>query len=174
MQLDKAAKIRLVFFILIIIWAMYLSIGFAYEFCIRGVDSTTFVDTSDVKDIYVDGSDVTWAVKLLGYGVNGMLAALFIFIGFIYLALEAVTVLVPVLILRFVGLRKKYDVHEDEYRLTRYIFYASIGICLITGLIILRFLGIIPLIVYTLVWALIVLIYVLGVKNRVHENEEIA
>ena len=174
MQLDKAAKIRLVFFILTIIWTMYLSIGFAYEFCNRGVDSTGFVDTSEVKDIYVDGSDITWAVKLMGYGVNGMLAALFIFIGFIYLVLEAVTVLIPVLILRFVGLRKKYDVHEDEYRLTRYIYYAAIGICMIAGLIILRFVGIIPLVVYTLVWALIVLIYVLGLKNRVHENAEIA
>ena len=146
-QLDKAAKIRLVFFILIIIWAMYLSIGFAYEFCYRGVSSTGFVDTSDIKDIYVDGSDVTWAIKLLGYGVNGMLSILFIFVGSVYLVLEAVTVIVPVLILRCVGLRKKYNVHEDEYRLTRYIYYAAIGICMIAGMIILRFVGILLLIV---------------------------
>lgn len=163
-------KIRLTFFILIIIWAMYLSIGFAYELGYNGVDTSGFVDTSEVKDIYVDGSDVTWAIKLMGYGVNGMLSILFIIFYFIYLMLEAVTVLVPVLILRFVGLREKYEVHEDEYMLTRYIYYASIGICLIAGLIILRFVGIIPLIIYTLEWALIALIYVRGVKKKSTEN----
>ena len=167
MRLDKAAKIRLLFFILILIWAMYLSIGFAYEISGRNAISPSFVDLDEAKDIYVDGSDVSWAIKLLGYGVNGMLAILFFFMITIFSVFEAVAVLVPVLILRFVGLRKNCEVHENEYRVTRYIYFAAIGLCTVLGLIILKFVGIIPLIVYTSEWALILLIYVRNVKKRI-------
>ncbi len=146
---------------------MYLSIGFAYELGGRGRISPSFVDTGEINDIYVDGSDVSWAVKLMGYGVNGMLAILYIFLLSVYLGLEAVTVLIPVLILRSVGLRKKYEICENEYRITKYIYFTAIGVCLILGLIILRFVGIIPLVFYTLVWALIILIYIRGLKSRV-------
>lgn len=146
---------------------MYLSIGFAYELGGRGRISPGFVDTGEINDIYVDGSDVSWAVKLMGYGVNGMLAILYIFLLSVYLGLEAVTVLIPVLILRSVGLRKKYEICENEYRITKYIYFTAIGMCLILGLIILRFVGIIPLVFYTLVWALIILIYIRGLKSRI-------
>lgn len=146
---------------------MYLSIGFAYELGGRGRISPDFVDTGEINDIYVDGSDVSWAVKLMGYGVNGMLAILYIFLLSVYLGLEVVTVLIPVLILRSVGLRKKYEICENEYRITKYIYFTAIGVCLILGLIILRFVGIIPLVFYTLVWALIILIYIRTLKGRV-------
>ena len=146
---------------------MYLSIGFAYELGGRGRISPDFVDTGEINDIYVDGSDVSWAVKLMGYGVNGMLAILYIFLLSVYLGLEAVTVLIPVLILRSVGLRKKYEICENEYRITKYIYFTAIGVCLILGLIILRFVGIIPLVFYTLVWALLALIYIRTLKGRV-------
>jgi hypothetical protein len=71
-----------------------------------------------------------------------------------------------VLILRLLGLKEKYEVSEEEYKFIKYSYLVTLGICIIASLIITKFIGIIPTIMFNADWALIMLIYVLGYKKR--------
>ena len=113
-RLDTSARVRLVFLALILVWCTYLSVGFAYEFSVPDNMKGAFLDVSDIKDVYVDGSDVTFAVVMLGMAGNLMLGVLFLIVFVIYFVIVFFASLIPVLVLRFVGLRKKYTVDEDE------------------------------------------------------------
>ena len=64
------------------------------------------------------------------------------------------------------------EVTEDEYTLTKSIYLIAIGLGLVLSLCFTRFTGIIPAILFTLVWSLTALIYVLGVweRKRMYEN----
>ncbi len=88
------------------------------------------------------------------------------------MVLETVATIVPMILLRLIGLNKKYIVTEDEYTLTKSIYLIAIGLGLVLSLCFTRFTGIIPAILFTLVWSLTALIYVLGVweRKRMYEN----
>lgn len=163
--LDKAAKIRLIVFILLMGWCLYLGIGFASEVNLAQM-SSDFVDTSQIKDVNIDGGDFTWAVLLMGYGVNGLLSLVFIFITAIYAVVEAVVTLVPTLLFRLIGVKKNSVISKDEYTLTKYLYRGSLVISLVGGLIASRFSGIISILLYTAIWALITQIYVYDIRSR--------
>lgn len=168
--LEKVAKIRLIIFIALLIYCTYLGAGYSYE--LEGRDSisshvhNSMVDTSDIDDVYIDGSDFTPVVRLLGYGVNGFLSLVYFLAMLGIMILIVVLSLVPTLLLRFVGIRKRHIVTEDEYKFTKYLYFIGIGISLVLSLILTRFVGIVPCILFNAAWALIVLIYVLGVWSR--------
>lgn len=169
-HLNKDAKIRLCVFMALMIWCIYLGAGYSYE--MEGRDSfskhisESTVDIDEIDDVYVDGSDFTPVMRLLGTGANGLLAFLYIFMEIVIMLVIAVMSLIPTLVLRFVGLRKKYKVTEDEYKFTKYIYLIAIGISLLLSFILTKFVGIIPCILYTAGWSLVLLVYVLGSKNR--------
>ena len=169
--LDTPARVRLVFLALILVWCTYLSAGYAYEFSVPDNMKGAFLDVSDSKDVYVDGSDVTFAVVMLGMAGNLMLGVLFLIVFIIYFGIIFFASLIPVLLLRFVGLRKKYTVDEDEAYLARLMYFIFIGLSLVIGLILTRFTSVLPLVVYTAEWALVMLIYILGIRKRARENE---
>ena len=169
-NLDKAGKIRLILFVCIIIWCLYWGIGFSYEIS-RGGGLTNglsdnMVDVSNIDDVYVDGSDVTMGVRLLGLAANGAIIVVIVIFMLLFMVIETVATIVPMVLLRIIGLNKKYIVTEDEYIITKRIYIIAIGLGLVLSLCITRFTGIIPAILFTLVWSLVALIYVLGTWER--------
>ena len=61
-NLNKASKIRIVLFICLILWALYCFIAYSINLNGSGSLSDMYINTSDIKDVYVDGSDFTWAM----------------------------------------------------------------------------------------------------------------
>ena len=131
-----------------------------------------YINTSDIKDVYVDGSDFTWAMRLWGIGLNGMISVVFFFLTIVLILAEAVFVLIPTLPLRSIGLNKKliFTVSEDELKITKTIYLASIVISLILGFAITGFIAIIPKIFLDITWILVSLIYVSGLKYGVDKK----
>lgn len=170
MGLDKAGKIRLLLFVIVLIWCVYWGAGFSYEISRGGGAfhglSGSMVDTSDIDDVYIDGSDFTWGVRLLGHAANGAILIVIVLLMLLFMVLVAVATVIPVALLRIFGLKKKYVVTEEEYKLTKYIYLTAIGLSLVLSLILTRFTSIIPSILFTLTWSLVMLIYVLGTWER--------
>ena len=135
--------------------------------------SELMVDTSEIKDVNIDGSDFTLFFRLFGMGVNGMLMLSSLALIAILIIAEVFFVIIPVLLLRFIGLKKSLTdtVNVDEYRIVKYIYISAIGLSVILGLIASGFVAIIPMLCLDAAWILIVLIYVLGLKSRIKDRE---
>ena len=125
-ELTKASRIRIVLFICLILWALYCFIAYSIDLNGSGNLSDMYINTSDIKDVYVDGSDFTWAMRLWGIGLNGMISVVFFFLTIVLILAEAVFVLIPTLLLRSIGLNKKliFTVSEDELKITKTIYLA--------------------------------------------------
>ena len=171
-ELTKASRIRIVLFICLILWALYCFIAYSIDLNGSGNLSDMYINTSDIKDVYVDGSDFTWAMRLWGIGLNGMISVVFFFLTIVLILAEAVFVLIPTLLLRSIGLNKKliFTVSEDELKITKTIYLASIVISLILGFAITGFIAIIPKIFLDITWILVSLIYVSGLKHAVDKK----
>jgi hypothetical protein len=111
-------------------------------------------------------------MRLWGIGLNGMISVVFFFLTIVLILAEAVFVLIPTLLLRFIGLNKKLilTVSEDELKITKTIYLASIVISLILGFAITGFIAIIPKIFLDITWILVSLIYVSGLKYAVDKK----
>ena len=171
-ELTKASRIRIVLFICLILWALYCFIAYSINLNGSGSLSDMYINTSDIKDVYVDGSDFTWAMRLLGIGLNGMISVVLFFLTIVLILAEAVFVLVPTLLLRSIGLNKKliFTVSEDELKITKTIYLASIVISLILAFAITGFIAIIPKLFLDITWILVSLIYVSGLKHAVDKK----
>ena len=110
------------------------------------------VDTDDIDNVNIDGSDFTPIIRLLGYGANGLSVLLYFFFVILYVLIIVVLSIIPTLLLRYVGLRKKYIVTEDEYNFTKYLYYIAIGISLVISLMLTRFVGIISCLLFNAAW----------------------
>ena len=185
-RLNKASMIRIVLFICLILWAIYCFIAYSIEFNGGSGLSGMYVNTSDIKDIYIDGSDFTWAMRLMGVGINGMVSVAIFILVIVLMFAEALFVLVPTLLLKFIGLNKKLilTVSEDELKITKTIYLAAIVISLILGFAITGFIAVIPKLFLDITWMLVSLIYVSGLKYAVerknfieqqkfHENDQL-
>ena len=171
-ELTKASRIRIVLFICLILWALYCFIAYSIDLNGSGNLSDMYINTSDIKDVYVDGSDFTWAMRLWGIGLNGMISVVFFFLTIVLILAEAVFVLIPTLLLRSIGLNKKliFTVSEDELKITKTIYLASIVISLILAFAITGFIAIIPKLFLDITWILVSLIYVSGLKHAVDKK----
>ena len=168
--INKGGKIRLCVFMALLLWCIYLGAGYSYS--LEGQDSMSqhvshnMVDTDDINNVSIDGSDFTPIIRLLGYGANGLLTLLYFFFIILFILIIVVLSIIPTLVLRYVGLRKKYIVTEDEYNFTKYLYFIAMGISLVISLILTRFVGIIPCLLFNATWALILRIYICEVKAR--------
>ena len=153
--LDKYAKIRILIYSLIIIWCIYLSVGFTRDLLIPLF--------SEPDGLYMDGTDMTPLTDLATSSLSGL--ATFAE-GVLYAFIIAVASLVPILLLSFVGVRKDTRVSKKEYRISLIIFLSGIGISLVIGAVITRFSALFPLLIFTAVWVLINLIYILRIRSR--------
>ncbi len=118
------------------------------------------------------GDDLDLLLHAVGIGLNGMISVVFFFLTIVLILAEAVFVLVPTLLLRSIGLNKKliFTVSEDELKITKTIYLASIVISLILGFAITGFIAIIPKIFLDITWILVSLIYVSGLKYAVDKK----
>ena len=171
--LSKASKIRIILFICLIAWAMFCFLAYMQDLNNGSGLTDNYINPSSVDNVYVDGGDFTWAVRLMGMAANGMITFVYFVLLIILIVVETILVTVPVMLLRFIGLRKKYidTVSEEEYKLTKYIYLFAIGLSVILGLIIARFMAIIPMFLLDGAWILLLLIYVLGLKNALKSKE---
>ena len=104
--------------------------------------------------------------KNISLKANGLLTLLYFFFIILFILIIVVLSIIPTLVLRYVGLRKKYIVTEDEYNFTKYLYFIAMGISLVISLILTRFVGIIPCLLFNAAWALILRIYICEVKAR--------
>ena len=153
--LDKYSKIRIMTYSLIIIWCIYLSVGFTRDLMIP------LFQGSD--ELIVDGTDMTALADLATSSLSGL--ATFAE-GILYAFIIAVASLVPILLLSFVGVRKDTRISKKEYRISLGIFVSGIGLSLITGTVITGFSALLPLLIFTVIWALINLIYILRIRSK--------
>ena len=153
-MLDKYSKIRIMTYSLIIIWCIYLSVGFTRDLMIP------LFQESD--ELIVDGTDMTALADLATSGLSGL--ATFAE-GILYAFIIAVASLVPILLLSFVGVRKDTRISKKEYRISLIIFLSGIGLSLVIGAVITRFSALFPLLTFTAVWVLINLIYILRIRS---------
>ena len=93
--LDKYSKIRIMTYSLIIIWCIYLSVGFTRDLLIPLF--------SEPDGLYMDGTDMTPLTDLATAGMSGLAT---LAEGVLYAFIIAVASLVPVLLISFVGVRK--------------------------------------------------------------------
>ena len=172
-NLTTPSKIRIVLFICLLIWAVYCFIAYSTDLNNGGKLSDIYINTSDINDIYVDGSDLTWAMRLMGIGLNGMITVMVFFILLFLMVAETLLVLVPTLLLRIIGLNKKLilTVSKDEFKITKTIFLLAICISLILEFAITGFIAIIPKLILCVTWILLCLIYVNGLKHSVEKKE---
>ena len=168
--LDTKAKIRLFVFTLVLAWCAYCSIGYAMETNFGGL-TNNYVDTADVHDVSIDGSDFTWAVLLLGHAVNGMISVVIFFLFCVLLVAEVIFTIIPILLLRFIGIRNSTVITGEEYQLSKYLYYLGIVISIVIGLILTRFSGILNLLILVGVWALLVRIYLSALKMNMLQHK---
>ena len=153
--LGEYSKIRILIYSLIIIWCIYLSVGFT-----RDLLSPLFQGSDE---LIVDGTDMTALADLATSGLYGL--ATFAE-GILYAFIIAVASLVPILLLSFVGVRKDTRISKKEYRISLIIFLSGIGLSLVIGAVITRFSALFPFLIFTAVWVLINLIYILRIRSR--------
>ena len=153
--LGKYAKIRIMTYSLIIIWCVYLSVGFTRDLMIPLF--------SETDELYVDGTDMTVLADLATSGLSGlaMLAE-----GLFYAFIIAVASLIPILLLSFIGVRKETRISKMEYLISLIIFVSGIGLSLVIGAVITKTSALLPLLVFTAIWALINLIYILLIRLK--------
>ena len=162
--LDKAARTRIIIFLLIIVWGIFCASKSAYEIrnlAMTPIDKTT-ADVAGVTD-----AAFTLPVMLFGFAAEtGEL-----FVTFIKtagsLVFNAIYILIPILLFKLFAIKPKDKVSDDEYKVTRYSYLVMIGVGVLISLFINRFLAIVPLLLLHLVWAMLAQIYLVAVKKMV-------
>jgi len=158
--MNGAGKIRIAILVVILLGLSYFSVGYAYEIFVSSVKEY-FIDTNNINDINIDGADFTMIFRLMGAGLNSILS---LFLYGIYAVVVFLASLILVIPFRLIGLRKSTELTALEISITKWVFIVGIILSLIVGVIITRCTVLIPLLIYTAIWALIVFfIYVLSV-----------
>ena len=163
--LDKSARIRLALFVITLLWCTFLAV---YLSVVVSHDNPIYdpLDTKNVGDVTIDGADFSPFIILMGYSINGIMSVVALILIIIYLLVETVMTIIPVIILRLIGLRKRYAYNDDEYVLVKSLYVFNIGLSFILSFLFTRFVGIIPVILFNIDWILIILIYVTCLKKR--------
>lgn len=165
-DLNKKAKIRFVIFVILLISCIFLAVYLSNIMAHHSPISETGIDTSEVGDVSIDGADFSWAVKLMGNMANAGLLFVTIIMAFLFSVFEIIYSVAIMLFLRFIGINKTDYVSRDEYFLTKKVYLIAIVVGLILCIIVTRFAGILPMLIFSIIWSLASLIYVLGVWER--------
>lgn len=147
------AKIRIAAYIVILLILAYFSVSFSYG-AYKANMPDSFVDTQNMGNITVDGSDVTPVLGLLGSGANGFMAFL---TSVIYMVVIFVVSLILVIPFRLIALNKESEVSRQEADICKWSFIVVSVFSLILGLILTRGTVLGLTLVYTGIWALIIL-----------------
>lgn len=151
-DMKTEGKIRIAVFAVIMLIFIYLSVGYVYEYGLGRTDLRYVPEAENV--IIIDGSDFTPIFRLMGMGFNGAMSFVMSIIYALVIVIASLIFLIP---FRLIGLGKKRAVSVGEYIIVRRIYIAALILSVIIGGILSRFYGIIPLIVYNAIWALMTL-----------------
>ena len=161
--MDRTGRIRTVVFAVILLILAFFAVGYVRELYASGF-SGRIINTEEINEINIDGSDFGWLFRLLGHGVNGLIS--FVVYG-VYAVIVLIVSLVLVIPFRLIVVRRSTVISSEERRLTKIIFGAVVGVSLLLGLILTKGSCIAALIFYTAIWALIVLcVYILTTKKN--------
>lgn len=166
-DMKTEGKIRIAVFAVIMLIFIYLSAGYAYEYRLGQTDFRYVPEAEN--GIIIDGSDFTPIFRLLGAGFNGAMLFVMSIIHALVIAVASLIFLIP---FRLIGLGKKRTVSGGEYIVIRRIYIAALILSVIIGGILSGFYGVIPLIVYNAIWALMTLAMCIIPMKKISERND--
>ncbi len=116
-----------------------------------------------VDEMQVDGSEMAPVANLFVAGTNGLISFITMILSIAAMVVIGLILLVP---WRCISLRKKSQVTEDEWKITKYLFYVFCAVSLMGGLVILRFTNLLYLLLLTAVTASLIVLLVLWPVHR--------
>ena len=156
-KIGKSGIVRLIFLVLII--AVCASFAVFYAVTLSDHSSGLLESFHTFSDIDYKKSSVHFLMWLFGTGIDAVVIYVLAIVSLVILAAESVISIVPILLLRFIGLRAKTKVSPKEYSISKWIHIGAFVIAVLTGLILTEFKGIVWIVLFNLVWALFMLIY---------------
>ena len=169
----SAALRRLGFFVLILLGCAVLSVLFSYEFKTgTGKLSSRFIDVGTLNEEADASSAFSWSRLLIGHSAD-MLTKLLICVSiFIYGVAIFIISFVATAILSLSGVRKKSHVAMFEFQISRLIYYVVIILSLLIALILTKFTAVLTVFFLTAIWALVLLVYILPLRDKARMCEE--
>ncbi|MBQ5966888.1 MAG: hypothetical protein IJL60_03825 [Clostridiales bacterium] len=169
----SAALRRLGFFVLILLACAVLSILFSYELKTgTGKLSSRFIDVGTLNEEADASSAFSWSRLLIGHSAD-MLTKLLICVSiFIYGVAIFIISFVATAILSLTGVRKKSHVAMFEFQISRLIYYVVIILSLLIALILTKFTAVLTVFFLTAIWALVLLVYILPLRDKARMCEE--
>lgn len=169
----SAALRRLGFFVLILLGCAVLSILFSYELKTgTGKLSSRFIDVGTLNEEADASSAFSWSRLLIGHSAD-MLTKLLICVSiFIYGVAIFIISFVLTAILSLSGVRKKSHVAMFEFQISRLIYYVVIILSLLIALILTKFTAVLTVFFLTAIWALVLLVYILPLRDKARMCEE--
>ena len=169
----SAALRRLGFFVLILLGCAVLSVLFSYELKTgTGKLSSRFIDVGTLNEEADASSAFSWSRLLIGHSAD-MLTKLLICVSiFIYGVAIFIISFVATAILSLSGVRKKSHVAMFEFQISRLIYYVVIILSLLIALILTKFTAVLTVFFLTAIWALVLLVYILPLRDKARMCEE--
>lgn len=169
----SAALRRLGFFVLILLGCAVLSVLFSYELKTgTGKLSSRFIDVGTLNEEADASSAFSWSRLLIGHSAD-MLTKLLICVSiFIYGVAIFIISFVLTAILSLSGVRKKSHVAMFEFQISRLIYYVVIILSLLIALILTKFTAVLTVFFLTAIWALVLLVYILPLRDKARMCEE--
>ena len=165
--MKKDGILRIILMNLLMVLFSYFSIGYTYEIFRLGINGLRElrVPVNAIHPVNVDGQDFTPLFRLLGMVSNGYLSLIELTAYCLSLITSVVVILVITLILsvlfRVIAKRKITFVSAKEKKYTKISYIGMILLSLGVGLISTHYTVLLPLLLFTAVWALpFLLIYV--------------
>ena len=165
--------LRLGFFMLILLGCAILSVLFSYELKTgTGKLSSRFIDVGTLNADAETSTEFSWSRLLIGHSAD-MLTKLMICISiFIYGVAIFILSFISTAILSLCGVRKKSHVATFEFQVTRILYYAAIILALLIALILTKFTAVLTVFFLTAIWALVLLVYILPLRDKARMCEE--
>lgn len=163
-KIGKSGIARLIFLVLII--ALCASYAVYFAVTLSDHSSGLLESFHTFSNIDYKKSSVHFLMCLFGTGIDAVVIYVLAIVSLVVLAAESVISLVPIILLRIIGLRKKTKVSQKEYSISKWIHIGAFVIAVLTGLVLTEFKGIVWIVLFNLVWALFLLIYSSGLKSK--------
>lgn len=148
-------KIKFIVFIIILAILIYFSVGYTYELYKMSIPQ---IDMSDASNAVVDGADFSFAIMIMGYGVNG-------FLNFItkvsYTLIVFVASLILIIPFSFICINRKKGVTEEDYKLYKNMYILAVCVSLLLCMMLSKMTGLLFILLLNGTWALISFLFVL-------------
>lgn len=168
--MKKTSLLRLAAFAVIAGICLIFTVNFAYTLSSELIRKP--IDTENMSDVLVDGSDFTPFFRLLGNTFNSFF--LFVYMA-LNLAMIAVVSVLACTVFRIAAIRRLTSIGSAEMDAARNIYFGAAGTAIVVSLVITRFTYIIPVLLYIGIWWLnTTLICYLPIRDHYREDDAAA